>query len=125
MALTESETFGTVVPGFVTDLDGNLVVTTDDSEARYGVVPGFITDEDGRLVVSVDPAEYYWSGGFLRTEEGYLAVTTEAEPVFEVVPGFATDETGLLSVEAEDSADWDTGFLRNANKNLSVTGLVA
>lgn len=124
MALTGSETFGTVVPGFVTDGDGNLAVTTDDSEARYGVVPGFITDADGRLVVSVDPAESDSSGGFLRTVEGYLAVTTEASPVYGVVPGFATDADGLLSVEAADSPDWVTGFLRNANENLSVTGLV-
>ncbi len=320
MALSESETFGTVVPGFVTDTNGNLAVTTDDSEAQYGVVPGFITDADGRLVVSTSTRRNYfpnpsgetgttgwlgyigstlsqytadsyagaaclrsekssaacgitsdslingggafesetltasvwikagpnydgttqlrfllreyesdgstivgtttvvigavpdewtqievtrdfsatgerayiflidsgafggqmdvlmdgwlleiadsagtyfdgsgyindsgnfittggltewlgtanasasdytpesdWSGGFLRTVEGYLAVTTEASPIYGVVPGFATDADGLLSVEAADSPDWVTGFLRNANQNLAVTGLV-
>jgi hypothetical protein len=60
MALSESETFGTVVPGFVTDTNGNLAVTTDDSEAQYGVVPGFITDADGRLVVSTTTRRNYF-----------------------------------------------------------------
>ena len=123
MALTASETFGTVVPGFVTDLDGNLAVTTTTTGASYGIVPGLITDPDGRLVVEVDPAESEWSEGFLRTVDGYLAVTTTATPVYSVVPGFATDADGLLSVEAADSPDWDTGFLRNANNNLTVIGL--
>lgn len=123
MALTASETFGTVVPGFVTDENGNLVVTTTTTGATREVVAGFVTDADGRLIVSVDPAETSWDGGFLRTPEGYLGVTTDATPEYEVVPGFATDETGLLSVDAPDSPDWVTGFLRNSNANLSVTGL--
>lgn len=124
MALTESETLGTVVPGFVTDLDGNLAVTTTTTGATRGVVPGFVTDADGRLIVSVDPATADWDGGLLRTEEGYLAVTTDASPDYGVVPGFATDAAGYLSVEAADSPTWVTGFLRNANQNLAVTGLV-
>lgn len=52
MALTGTETFGTVIPGFVTDEDGRLVVTTDPDELVYGeIIPGFVTDTDGRLVV--------------------------------------------------------------------------
>lgn len=123
MALTASETFGGVVPGFVTDLDGNLAVTSTTTGATREVVPGFVTDADGRLIVSVDPATTTWQGGFLRTEEGYLGVTTEASPQYGVVPGFATDSDGLLSVEAASSPTWVTGFLRNENQNLSVTGL--
>lgn len=123
MALTASETFGTVVAGFVTDLDGNLAVTTTTTGAARGVVPGFVTDADGRLIVSVDPAESTWQEGFLRTPEGYLGVTTETTPTYGVVPGFATDETGLLSVAAASSPEWKTGFLRNSNDNLAVIGL--
>ena len=123
MALTASETFGTVVPGFVTDLEGNLAVTTTTTGATRGVVPGFVTDADGRLIVSVDPASTTWQGGYLRTSAGYLGVTTETSPVYGIVPGFATDSDGLLSVDAADSPEWVTGFLRNANDNLSVTGL--
>ena len=124
MALTASETFGTVVPGFVTDLDGNLVVTTTTTGATREVVAGFVTDADGRLIVSVDPVTVTWQEGFLRTPEGYLAVTTDASPDYGIIPGFVTDSAGYLSVDAADSPSWKTGFLRNANDNLSVTGLV-
>ena len=123
MALTASETFGTVVPGFVTDLDGNLAVTLTTTGATTEVVPGFVTDADGRLIVSSTPEGAVWDRGFLRTSEGYLGVTTEAEPVYGVVPGFATDAAGFLSMDVPDSPDWDTGFLRNANNNLCVGGL--
>jgi UPF0716 family protein affecting phage T7 exclusion len=123
MALTESETFGTVVAGFVTDQDGNLAVTSATTGATREVVPGFVTDADGRLIVSVDPETTSWQEGFLRTAEGYLGVTTEAEPEYGPVPGFATDSSGLLSVEAPDSPTWVTGFLRNSNQNLSAIGL--
>lgn len=122
MALTESETFGEVVPGFVTDLDGNLAVTSTTAGATRGVVPGFVTDADGRLVVSENPETTSWQGGFLRTEEGYLGVTTDATPEYGPVPGFATDSDGLLSVDAGDEPNWVTGFLRNDNQNLSVIG---
>lgn len=53
VALTASETFGTVVPGFVTDLDGRLIVTnTPESETFGTVVAGFLTDADGRISIS-------------------------------------------------------------------------
>lgn len=53
MALTGTETYGTVVPGFVTDADGRLIVTAEDDGTEFGtVVPGFLTDADGRLVVT-------------------------------------------------------------------------
>ncbi len=122
MALTASETFGTVVPGFVTDLDGNLAITTTTTGATYGVVPGFVTDADGRLIVEADPVEAEWDGGFLKTAAGYLAVTTDSSPVYGVVPGFATNVEGYLCVDAADSPDWVTGFLRNANQELSTVG---
>jgi hypothetical protein len=122
MALAEAETFGEVVPGFVTDLDGNLAVTTETASTSSNIVHGFTTDLDGRLVVVVDPAEVSWQGGFLRTEEGFLAVTVAAEPVYGVVPGFATDSSGLLAVNASDSPDWKNGFLRNANNELTTVG---
>lgn len=122
MALTASETFGTVVPGFVTDLDGNLAVTTTTTGATSTVVPGFATDADGRLIVVVDPASTTWQGGFLRTDEGFLGVTTAADPTYGVVAGFVTDASGLLAVNAADSPDWNGGFLRNANAELTVVG---
>lgn len=53
MALAPSETFGGVVSGFVTDLDGRLIVTSSPAETVFGeIVPGYLTDLDGRLVVS-------------------------------------------------------------------------
>jgi hypothetical protein len=122
MALTASETFGTIVPGFVTDLDGNLAVTTTTTGATYGVVPGFVTDPDGRLIIEVDPAEAEWDGGFLRTAAGYLAVTVETSPSYGIVPGFATNLEGYLCVDTADSPEWITGFLRNANQELAVVG---
>jgi hypothetical protein len=50
--LREGETFGTIVPGFVTDLDGRLVITNSPDILVYGdLVPGFVTDSAGRLVI--------------------------------------------------------------------------
>ena len=52
MALSGDEVFGTKVPGFVTDTDGRLVVTTAPDEIVEGEhVAGFVTDTDGRLVI--------------------------------------------------------------------------
>lgn len=56
MALTASERQGTVVPGFITDEDGRLVVTaTPDQEVFGTIIPGFVTDTDGRLVITYGP----------------------------------------------------------------------
>ncbi len=53
MALSETETLGTVIPGFVTDLDGRLILTPTPDETTFGtIVPGFVTDLDGRLVIT-------------------------------------------------------------------------
>jgi hypothetical protein len=50
--IQEGETFGTVVPGFVTDMDGRLIVTATPDMLVYGdIVPGFVTDSHGRVVI--------------------------------------------------------------------------
>jgi UPF0716 family protein affecting phage T7 exclusion len=120
MALTEAETHGTIVPGLVTDLDGNLVWTTDETEAAYGVVPGFLTDPDGRLVVTgtVDDAAYV--GGFLRSPTGALIMVTEESPTYGVTPGFVTDTDGFLAVEVLATTTWQEGFLRDNKAALSL-----
>jgi hypothetical protein len=123
VALTGTETFGTVVPGFVTDLDGSLAVTTDDVGAGYGIVPGFITDPDGRLLVTETTTDAAFSGGFVRTPDGALVITESGTPVNGVVPGFTTTANGYLIVGAADSPTWDGGLLRNSNGALAVTGL--
>lgn len=122
MALTETETFGTVVPGFVTDEDGNLAVVESPAETSTEVVPGFLTDTDGRLAVEVDPEAAEWDRGFLRTTDGELAITATGTPEYGIVPGFVSDDNGFLFVEAADSPDWVGGFLRNANDSLSKAG---
>lgn len=120
MALTENETFGTIVPGFVTDLSGNLVVA--DAGSSEGVVPGFLTDEDGRLVVTTDATGATIQGGFLRSPDGALVVSTDAG-TYGVIPGFSAVEGGALSVENEGTPVWNGGFLRNAAGSICVTGL--
>lgn len=122
MALTETETFGTVVPGFVTDTDGNLAVAESPAETSTGIVHGFVTDTDGRLAVEVDPASASWDRGFLRTEDGYLAITATGTPEYGIVPGFASDAAGFLFVDAADSPTWSGGFLRNEDNSLSKAG---
>lgn len=121
MALTETETFGTVVPGFVTDLDGNLAVTTDDSEVRWR--EGFLRDLDGRLVVA--EAEGIMQDGFLRTPGGALCVTTgSVTRQGTKIPGFPTDDDGLICVANDGSpgAGVFPGFRFDGGK-LCVTGL--
>jgi hypothetical protein len=50
MSLTESETLGTVIAGFVTDEDGRLIlVSQSETDTIQG---GFVKDADGRLVVT-------------------------------------------------------------------------
>jgi hypothetical protein len=123
VALTASETFGTVIPGFVTDLDGNLAVTTDTTDTGYGIVPGFMTDSDGRLLVSLDSTGAEWDGGFLRNEDGALIITTAAlvSPVIGAkVPGFTTDSSGYLAVGVNSSGTFYNGFVRNSDLSLAI-----
>jgi hypothetical protein len=122
VALTGTETFGTVVAGFVTDGDGNLSVI--DTGTAHGVVPGFLTDDDGRLVVTTDDTDATWQEGFIRSPDGALVVAEDpADPVYTVVPGFLTNADGLLAVTNEPaSPTWVDGFLATAS-GLAVTGL--
>lgn len=125
MALTASETFGTIVPGFVTDTNGNLSVTTTPDSTRFGsVVPGFLTDADGRLVV--EEASGDWSGGFIRTANGALSVTTgSVTDQGTKVPGFPTDADGLLCVTNDGTPAASSvfpGFMFD-NGKLCVTGM--
>jgi hypothetical protein len=122
VALTGTETFGTVVAGFVTDGDGNLSVI--DTGTAHGVVPGFLTDDDGRLVVTTDDTGATWQEGFIRSPDGALVVAEDpADPVYTVVPGFLTNADGLLAVTNEPaSPTWVDGFLATAS-GLAVTGL--
>lgn len=118
MALTGDEVFGTEVPGFVTD-SGNLVVTTDDTGAVWTVVPGFLTDPDGRLVVTTTTTDAAYDGGFLRLS-GALVVEAAAG-TYE--GGFPRTESGALSVVNEGTVDWVSGFYRDSDDSLGVTGL--
>jgi hypothetical protein len=100
VALTGTETYGTVVPGFVTDGDGVLsTASVIDATER-----GFKVDADGRLVTT-ETADGTELGtvvpGFLTNADGALVVTTSATgAVFgEVVAGFWTSATGALIVE--------------------------
>jgi hypothetical protein len=121
VALTETETYGTVVPGFVTDLDGNLAVTTDDSQVQWR--EGFLRDLDGRLVVAEE--EGIWQDGFLRTAGGALCVTTgEVTQHGTKIPGYPTDDDGLICVVNDGSPAFGLypGFMFDGGK-LCVTGL--
>ncbi len=120
MALTSSETFGTVVPGFVTDLEGNLVVTTNDAGSGYGIVPGFITDPDGRLLVTQTTTDAIIDRGFSRSPDGALVIAESGTPVQDVIHGFITTPEGYLLVAAPDSPTWQGGLLRNAGGILSM-----
>lgn len=125
MALTGTETFGTVVPGFVTDSSGNLVLTTEPAAEVFGtVVPGFLTDADGRLVATYTPAAEVRTKipGFVTDADGRLAIATEvASPVYTQVPGFLTDSSGYLSVqETPTSGVFVTGFIRDTDGALGV-----
>jgi hypothetical protein len=120
VALTSEETFGTVVPGFVTNLDGDLSVTTDDTGAGYGIVPGFLTDPDGRLVVTETTTDAEFDGGFARSPDGALIIAQSGTPVYGVIPGFGTTAEGYLITGTASSPTWREGFLRNANSALAV-----
>ena len=123
MALTGTETFGTVVPGFVTNLAGSLAVTSVTAGTGYGIVPGFITDADGRLLVSTDTTGAAWVGGFIRNSNGALVITSSAPTDFgTIVPGFNTNSSGHLAMSSATGAVWVTGFLQNTNKSLALAG---
>ena len=123
MALTGTETFGTVVPGFVTNLAGSLAVTSVTAGTGYGIVPGFITDADGRLLVSTDTTGAAWVGGFIRNSNGALVITSSAPTDFgTIVPGFNTNSSGHLAMSSATGAAWVTGFLQNTNKSLALAG---
>jgi hypothetical protein len=123
VALTGTETFGTVVPGFVTNLAGSLAVTSVTAGTGYGIVPGFITDADGRLLVSTDTTGAAWVGGFIRNSNGALVITSSAPTDFgTIVPGFNTNSSGHLAMSSATGAVWVTGFLQNTNKSLAVAG---
>lgn len=121
MALTGDEVFGTEIPGFVTD-SGELVVTTDDSEATYGVVPGFLTDPDGRLVVTTTTEGAEFEGGFLRLN-GALVMADESGTYGPVIPGFTTNDDNALCVVSEATVSWVTGFTRDANDTLGAVAV--
>ena len=122
MALTGTETYGTVVPGFVTDGDGVLsTASVIDATER-----GFKVDADGRLVTT-ETADGTELGtvvpGFLTNADGALVVTTSATgAVFgEVVAGFWTSATGALIVEENPTTvSWQGGFLRNSSGYLGI-----
>ena len=122
MALTGTETFGTVVPGFVTDLDGNLRVTSEGSE-QGTVVPGFLTDSDGRLVVTPNADDPALDRGFVRNADGSLLVTTDSSQATWDA-GFLRDPDGALVVGNEQGeTGWFAGFLRNSSSALAVSGM--
>lgn len=125
MALTASEYLGTVVPGFVTDGSGNLVLTTEPAAEVFGtVIPGFLTDADGRLVATYTPATEIRTKvpGFVTDAAGRLAIATEvSSPVYTQVPGFLTNADGYLSVqETPTSGVFVTGFIRDTDGALGV-----
>lgn len=122
MALTGDETFGTVVPGFVTDADGHLVTVSVNDGTPFGqVVPGFLTDIDGRLYVSAPEVDAEFEGGFLRNPDGGLAVEASGTGLYGVVPGFAATPDGALSVEVDPvDAVFECGFMRSADA-LAIT----
>lgn len=122
MALTGTETYGTVVPGFVTDLDGNLRVTYEGSE-QGTVVPGFLTDSDGRLVVTPNADDPALDRGFVRNADGSLLVTTDSSQATWDA-GFLRDPDGALVVGNEQGeTGWFAGFLRNSSSALAVSGM--
>jgi hypothetical protein len=120
MPLTGTETFGTVVAGFITDEDGNLSWTADETGAGYGVVPGFLTDPDGRLIVTSTTDDAQFIGGFLRSPTGALIMVVEVSPVYGVIPGFVSSTEGFLAVELLATTTWQTGFLRDDKAALSL-----
>lgn len=121
MALAGDETYGTVVPGFVTDADGNLSVTTDTGSVQWR--EGFLRDLDGRLVVA--EAGGIMQDGFIRTAGGALCVTTgSVTQTGTKIPGFPTNDDGLICV-ANDGTPANglyPGFKFDGGK-LCVTGL--
>ena len=122
MALTGDEVFGTVVPGFVTDANGNLVYTA--APTTWQVVPGFFTDEDGRLGVSADDPADTWVGGFLRGSGGTL-VLSAPDPGDTYQTGFLRSTTGaLVSVDnpvETSQSNLTPGFFTDADGALGIT----
>lgn len=111
--------------GFIRDSSGNLSVTTTPDSTTFGaVVPGFLTDADGRLVVAESSGD--WNGGFIRTTTGALCVTTgSVTDQGTKVPGFPTDASGLLCVANDGTPAASSvfpGFMFD-NGKLCVTGL--
>lgn len=130
MALTEDETFGTVVPGFVTDSEGRLsVVTAGDSTERGTVVAGFVTDADGRLVVSEDATVGDVGEvipGFATDADGALALTRTPDiTTTSKVYGFQTDSEGRLAIanDGDVARGVTPGYLTDPNGWLGITGL--
>jgi hypothetical protein len=66
---------GEVVAGFVTDSDGHLVMIADPTGSVHGeVVAGFVTSPNGELIVTETPESPGWQEGFIRDENGALAI---------------------------------------------------
>lgn len=121
MALTASETFGTIVPGFVTDTNGNLSCTGTVSGSSWR--EGFLRDTDGRLVVTDSATGATWQNGFLRGTSGELVYTLNSGD-YGVVPGFKTATNGALCFSVEPSSQaWQNGFLVSTSGYLAATGV--
>lgn len=121
MALTASETFGTIVPGFVTDTNGNLSCTATVSGSSWR--EGFLRDTDGRLVVTDSATGATWQNGFLRGTSGELVYTLNSGD-YGVVPGFKTATNGALCFSVEPSSQaWQGGFLASTSGYLAATGI--
>lgn len=121
MALTASETFGTIVPGFVTDTNGNLSCTATVSGSSWR--EGFLRDTDGRLVVTDSATGATWQNGFLRGTSGELVYTLNSGD-YGVVPGFKTATNGALCFSVEPSSQaWQNGFLVSTSGYLAATGV--
>ena len=101
-ATWDDAVFGTVVPGFLTDGDGRLIVNTDDTNAAMS--SGFWRDPDGALVVTTDDTDATIDTGFLRSPDGYLVIVVDPATVSQsyLIPGFFTDVDNLLATTTPD-----------------------
>lgn len=104
------------IPGFTTDSNGSLLVTTDVTGAVWDT--GFLRAPTGELVVTTDTGS--WDTGFLRNN-GVLCVQ---EATGEWSEGFVRTPSGALAVTTVQG-DLHTGFYRASTGELAVTGLTA
>ena len=120
MALSASEYRGSVIPGFVTDVNGALATVAAPDGTPFGsVISGFLTDADGRLVMTTGAVAAIQDGFARAANRALVSGSADGTPMGQVLAGLLTDSSGRL-VTGSGVASVGDGFANAANGGLAI-----